>query len=245
MENSKSIFAAIVMGVSIIITASILSNGFKNRNKNLDEISVTGLGKKDFVSDLIVWTGSFTRKNMELKNAYAQLDEDQKKVKEYLQSKGINSSEIVFSAADINKEFDYSYDNDGRSTSTFSGYRLTQRLTIESNEVDKVENLSREITELINTGIEFYSEAPQYYYTKLAELKIEMVASATEDARIRAEQIADNAHAKLGDLKSARMGVFQIIAQNSSEDYSWGGSFNTFSKKKTATITMKLSFGIR
>lgn len=241
MKNSLS---AIIIGISIIGTAAVLSNGFKNRNKALDQIDVTGLGKKDFVSDLIVWTGSFTRKSLDLKSAYAQLNDDQKKIRDYLLGKGVKESELVVSAVEINKEYDYHYDNEGRSTSTFNGYRLTQRVTIESNDVDKIESISREVTELINTGVEFYSETPQYYYTKLAELKIEMIASATEDARVRAEKIAQNAGAKLGDLKSAKMGVFQIIAQNSSEDYSWGGSFNTFSKRKTATITMKLSFGI-
>jgi hypothetical protein len=57
--------------------------------------------------------------------------------------------------------------------------------------------------------------------------------------------IAKNAHAKLGDLRKASMGVFQIIAQNSSEDYSWGGSFNTYSKHKTATITTRLEYNIK
>ena len=71
-----------------------------------------------------------------------------------------------------------------------------------------------------------------------------MVAAATEDARIRAEQIAENANAEIGDLRYAKMGIFQIIAQNSNEDLSWGGTFNTTSKMKTATITMKLQFGL-
>jgi hypothetical protein len=48
--------------------------------------------------------------------------------------------------------------------------------------------------------------------------------------------------AGVGRLKKADMGVFQIVAQNSSEDYSWGGSFNTASKRKTATITVKLEY---
>ena len=71
-----------------------------------------------------------------------------------------------------------------------------------------------------------------------------MIAAATDDATRRAEQIAKNANTDLGGLKSAKMGIFQIIGQNSNEDYSWGGTFNTSSKEKTATITMKLEFGI-
>ena len=69
-----------------------------------------------------------------------------------------------------------------------------------------------------------------------------MIAEATKDANTRAKKIADNADGKLGRLKNAAMGVFQITGQNSSEDYSWGGKFNTDSKGKTASITMKLEY---
>ena len=102
--------------------------------------------------------------------------------------------------------------------------------------------MSREITELIDFGIEFYSTNPNYYYTKLASLKIEMLAQATKDARLRADKIAENAGGKIGKLKQADMGIFQITAQNSSEEYSWGGTFNTSSKNKTANVTVKLEF---
>ena len=108
----------------------------------------------------------------------------------------------------------------------------------------KIEQVSREITELLNKGVQFNSSPPRYYYTKLADLKIEMISKATEDARIRAEKIAENAGGTLGDLLSARMGVFQITGQNSGEDYSWGGAYNTSSKNKTASITMRLEYKV-
>ncbi|HRN42703.1 MAG TPA: SIMPL domain-containing protein, partial [Vicingus sp.] len=91
---------------------------------------------------------------------------------------------------------------------------------------------------------EFYSNQPQYYYTKLSKLKIEMIAEATKDALTRAKSIAENGNGNLGKLKNANMGVFQIVAQNSSEEYSWGGSFNTTSKRKTASITVKLDYEV-
>jgi hypothetical protein len=78
----------------------------------------------------------------------------------------------------------------------------------------------------------------------LADLKIEMISKATEDARTRAEQIAINSGGKLGKLISAKMGIFQITGQNSNEDFSWGGTYNTESKEKTASITMKLDYKV-
>ena len=111
--------------------------------------------------------------------------------------------------------------------------------------MEQVEKISREVTELLNQGIQLYSMPPRYYYTKLDDLKIEMISRATENARIRAEQIATNSGARLGDLITARMGIFQITGQNSNEDYSWGGVYNTSSKEKTASITMKLSYEVK
>lgn len=182
---------------------------------------------------------------MVLKDAYADLDRDRENIKKYLISKGIKNNQIIFSAVDINKEFEQTYDNYGnRQSSIFTGYRLSQNVHIESNEVNKVEEISRQVTELINTGVEFYSNSPQYYYTKLSKLKIEMIAAATKDASLRAQKIAENAGGEIGNLKNANMGVFQIVAQNSAEEYSWGGSFNTSSKRKTATITVKLDYEV-
>jgi hypothetical protein len=240
----KHTFGIILICITVIIAATIGADAIKNRNQSAEIINVTGLGKRDFKSDLIVWSGSFTRKNTDLKLAYSELKNDREKIRQYLLDKKVNENEILFSSVDINKEFDSYYDKNGNHHSTFTGYRLTQRIELESNEVEKIESISREITELINQGVEFYSYNPQYYYTKLSELKIEMIAAATADARLRAEKIAENAGASLGHLKNAQMGIFQIIGQNSNEDYSWGGTFNTTSKMKTATITMRLQFGI-
>jgi hypothetical protein len=145
----------------------------------------------------------------------------------------------------FNKNYDTSYNENGTiRQNLFTGFTLSQNVSIQSKEVNKIEEISRQSSELINSGIEFYSNAPEYYYTKLAELKIKMIAEATKDASSRAQSIAENANASLGNLKKSDMGVFQIIAQNSSEDFSYGGSFNTNSKNKTATITVKLVYQV-
>jgi hypothetical protein len=184
--------------------------------------------------------------NTDLRIAYSELDIAREVIKSYLTEKGIPQEGIIFSAIYIEQQFDSRYDENGNQlSSVFKGYRLQQNVQIESEQVEKVEEVSRNITELINSGIEFYSNKPSYYYTKLAELKIEMIAEATKDASIRAQKIAENAGGSLGELKSADMGVIQIVGQNSSDDYSWGGSFNTTSKNKTASITVNLQYQTR
>ncbi|WP_417856231.1 SIMPL domain-containing protein [Xanthomarina gelatinilytica] len=242
----KNNIAAIIFSLAIVISAFLLGNAFMNRNQTEGTISVTGLGKADFTSDLIVWEGSFSKESFNLQQAYSDLEKDKKIISDYLLSKGITEKELVFNAVNSRKNTRGKYNKDGQYIGEeFLGYILTQSLQIDSKDVEKVESVSREITELLNKGIQFYSQSPRYYYTKLADLKIEMISKATADAKNRADMIAENSGGKLGELISAKMGIFQITGQNSDEDYSWGGTFNTESKEKTASITMKLDYKVK
>ncbi|MBA6157216.1 SIMPL domain-containing protein [Tenacibaculum sp. S7007] len=243
MKNTN--LNAVIFGIAIVIAAYLLGNSIINRNKPQGNIAVTGLGKADFTSDLIVWEGSFSKENPNLKEGYNNLEKDKKIITDYLMSKGIKPEELIFKAVKSNKNTRTKYSPEGKYMGEeFLGYRLTQSIKVESNNVEKVEKISREITELLNKGIQFYSQPPRYYYTKLADLKVEMISKATADARSRAEKIAENSGESLGDLISAKMGIFQITGQNSNENYSWGGTYNTSSKEKTASITMKLNFEV-
>lgn len=241
----KQHIGTIIISLAVLGSAVIIGGAYASRQKEKQAISVTGLGESNFTSDLIVWKASFSKRSGDLKEASSELKADRERIKQYLVSKGIASESIVFSAVDIQKEYSSSYDSYGNAQgSYFSGYRLEQSLRIESKEVNKIEQISREVTELINQGIELVSMAPDYYYTKLAALKLEMIQDATQDAKERAQKIAENAGSSLGNLKNASMGVIQITAKNSAEDYSWGGSFNTSSKDKTASITIRLEYEI-
>ncbi|AUC23531.1 SIMPL domain-containing protein [Polaribacter sejongensis] len=236
---------AIIFGIAIVTSSIFLGKAYTDRNKKDGEIQVTGLGKTDFSSDLIVWEGSFSADNSDLKQAYLTLEEKKRTINNYLSKKGIKPEELIYSAVKTNEKTKQLYTTNGEyAGQEFVGYELTQSVQIESKEVDKIEKVSREITELLNQGVQFYSQAPRYYYTKLADLKIEMISKATEDARIRAENIAKFSGGNLSDLESAKMGIFQITGQNSGEDYSWGGTFNTANREKTASITMKLVYKV-
>lgn len=241
----KKSIHALIFGVAIIAAAVVLGKAYIQRSKKPQTISVTGLGKKDFTSDLIVWEGRFEAESITLTEAYAKLARDKKTIEAYLKTKGIRVDSIVFSAVNTNIKTKSIYSSDGNYVGDESiGYTLSQSVKIESKEVEKVEKISREVTELLNSGVKFYSDPPRYYYTQLADLKVEMISKATEDARIRAEKISEQANSELDGLVTANMGIFQITGQNSGENFSWGGTFNTSSKRKTASITMKLVYQV-
>lgn len=238
------IVSSVLFSLAIIIAAILVTNAYRDRGNPKGVISVTGSGSEDFNSDLIVWEGRFSRISPNLEKAYNDLNQDKEKVRQYLLQKGIKEAHIIFLSVETNEQRDNQYQNGNYVGSVFRAYELVQKVKIESSEVELVEKVSREITELLNTGVQFNSSPPRYYYTGLADLKIEMISKATEDARIRAEKIAENSGGKLGDLHRASMGVFQITGQNSGEDYSWSGAYNTADKRKTASITMRLEYEI-
>ena len=239
----RILYAAIAIGLSLIIAFAVAGAAYKYKFKSVETIDVTGLAEKDFVSDLIVWNGSYSRKAIDLKSAYAAVKQDESAIGQYLKGKGISDNEMVFSSVVINKEFDTKTDAAGKETSQiFTGYNLTQTVTVQSNNVDKIDKISREVTELIESGIEFNSQPPSFYNTKLSDVKMDLLSRASADARQRAEAIAKNAGNSLGKLRKATMGVFQITGKNSNEDYSSGGAFNTSSKNKTGSITIKMEF---
>ena len=235
----------IIIAIALIIGVAIAASTLKYKFRAAETITVTGLAEKDFVSDQIVWSGSFMRAAVDLRSAYAALKNDENEIRRYLNAAGIPDSSILFSSVEMMRNYDTRFDENGRQTgNVFTGYTLTERVTVDSRNIPVVEKLSREITGLLQQGIELNSIPPRYYYSGLNELKIDLLARAAQDARQRAESIAENSESKLGKIKKANMGVFQITGKNSNEDYSYGGVFNTSSKEKTASITLRVDYQV-
>ncbi len=246
--------STIVIAIAIVATGFILGKSFQNRNENLDAISVIGLGTKDFVSDEILWSGSFTTNSYDIKEAYNKIIADQRIVSAFFTKKGFKSNEFVFGAVNFQKKFrevkventENSYDV--KYEQVFNGYEASQTISFSAKKnpelMKRIEEVSNKTSELINSGIELSSNSVQYTYSELPNLKHSLIENATKDAKERAEKIVGNADGNLGKLKNASMGVFQITGQGSTEEDSYGGINDTYSKNKTARITVRLEYNL-
>jgi len=245
---------AIITGVSIILTALILGQSFKKRNENLDSISVIGLGTKDFISDEILWSGSFTTNSTDIKSAYSKIISDQRVVSAFFIGKGFKANEFSFGAVNFQKKYrEIQISNSGgeylKTEQVFDGYEATQSITFSAKKnpelMKRIEQVSSKTAELINSGIELTSNSIQYTYSDLPSLKQSLIENATKDASERANKIVATADGNLGKLKDASMGVFQITGQGSTEEDSYGGNNDTYSKNKTARITVRLQYELQ
>ncbi|MFA7159064.1 MAG: SIMPL domain-containing protein [Kiritimatiellia bacterium] len=242
LKNSQIIILGICIASATVAASVILSQGFLKVMKfTREQISVTGSARQDIRSDLAIWRSSFSRRDAEPAAAYKKLKEDLAQVKKYLVSKGINEDSIQVYQVDTTTI--YRKNEKGEDTSDIQGYALNQQIAIKSEDVDKITRLSREATELIDQGIKFSSGAPEYYYTKLDELKVEMLAKATQNAKQRAENMTKATGNRIGFMRSAKMGVFQITPVNSTEVSDWGVN-DTSSLEKKVTSVVNVSFAI-
>lgn len=249
---TEKIKSSLIIGFVLIIVAFILGRSFQNRNSNLDSIYVIGLGTKDFVSDEILWSGSFTTNNTDIKEAYNKIVSDQKIVKDFFISKGFKSNEFTFGAVNFEKKYKEIRSENNENTyqtkyeQVFTGYQATQTITFSAKKnpslMKRIEEVSSKTSELVNSGIELSSNTIQYTFSGLPSLKQSLIENATKDANERAVKIVKTADGSLGKLKKASMGVFQITGQGSTEDDSYGGINDTYSKNKTARITVRLEY---
>ncbi|HAZ10309.1 MAG TPA: SIMPL domain-containing protein [Candidatus Omnitrophica bacterium] len=242
LRSTQIIILGVCFVVATIVSTVIFSQGLiKIKKFSSEVIKVTGSAEKNIVSDYMVWTSSFSRKDLKMVDAFSKLKEDLVMVKEYLSNNGVTQEELIIYP--VATEVLYKKTEKGTNTNEIEGYRLTQGLEMRSKDVTKTTDISRRSTELIEKGIEFMSYAPEYFYTKLPELKLEMLAEATSNAKKRAEQMAVSTGNKIGVMRSARMGVFQITPVNSFDVSDYGYN-DTSSLEKKVNAVVNVEFAI-
>ena len=239
---SVPLLVAVIAGLSVILSTIIVVSGLITIKNKDNFVTVTGSAKRYITSDVVIWRGSFSKTSDKLTNAYSGLSDSMKKVKDYLLGKGIKGNELTISS--ITTTPNYKYTSNGQTTGEIMNYKLDQYIEVKSKDISKISNVSRSSTELINQGIEFQSMPPQYYYSKIADIKVDILADATKNAKYRADKIAKSAGGNVGNLRSASMGVFQITPEYSN-DVSDSGINDTTSIKKEITAVVNCSFEIK
>lgn len=233
--------AGLALAIGIVI-ATVIGGWFFVKGKRGDQtITVTGSAKQRITSDLVIWRAGVSYQAPALADAYRSLSEAVPKVKAYMVSKGIPENQITISA--ISSQTLHGRTSDGAETAEITGYSLRQELEVRSSEVEKIAKIARESTELINQGILIESIAPEYHYTKLGDLKIEMLAAAAKDAKERATKIAESTGSSIGSVRTARMGVLQITPADSN-DVSDSGMNDTSSLTKDITAVVNIGFAV-
>ncbi|MBS4034773.1 MAG: SIMPL domain-containing protein [Ignavibacterium sp.] len=209
MNNKNNLIVPfLILGLSIIIGVFIFVSAWKSNQSANQTITVTGSAKKEIVSDLGFLRGTLMVQAASPEYAFRELNRQKPVLLNYLKNKGFPSDKVEFFT--MNNYPVYEIGSQGYSTGRIIAYVYNQRMQISSEDVNKIKEISLDIASLVEQGINFNVEMPEYHYTKLAELKIEIQAEAAKDAMVRAQKIAEATGRDLGPMRTARMGVLQI-----------------------------------
>jgi hypothetical protein len=211
-------------------------------------IRVTGSAKQRITSDLIEWSATVGADAPDKLAAYRKLHASTDATVAYLKGQGIPEGSISPDSASVEEVFTTVYEGKGDdriAKQVLTGFHAKQYVFVRSPDVQRIERVSREITQLIEQDIAVESNQPQYFYTKLGDLKIQMLSEASKDARTRAENMLKAAGgASLSSLRDADMGVINVNPANSS-DTSWEGNNDTTSLEKDIIAIVHVTYALR
>ncbi|MFA5086078.1 MAG: SIMPL domain-containing protein [Candidatus Paceibacterota bacterium] len=231
---------SVIIGIFFILGVGLISGTLMNIKEADNSLSVTGSAKQSVTADVVKWNSNFSRTVLasNLKGGYAQMKSDEAIVSKFLKDSGVTDAEMTISSVSMQKQYYY------EKTNAPEEYALTQNVMVQSNDIEKIKNLSKNVQSVIDQGVIFSSYSPEYYYSKLPEARVTLLPEAMKDAQTRAESIAKSTGKKVGSLKSASMGVVQVMQPNS-VDISDYGNYDTSTIEKEIMITVKASFTLK
>lgn len=237
IEGYQLLIIGVFFSLALIISTSIVANTLSRSG-----IEVTGSSVAVVESDNASWDLDISTGANSIKQGYEKLVKDRVIVMNYLKSKGFTDQEIDVQNINSYPVFDISPDT-GEALNTVDHYATTQTIRVNSNNIALIKEASLDAENLLNKGIDVKSNPPQYFYTKLSDLKIQLLKAASDDAKKRAKAMLKGSGNRLGTIKSIKTGVFQITTPNSTEvsDY---GVYDTSTIEKKVTAVTQVTFRI-
>lgn len=199
---------SVLIAVGIALSGYFLYLGIESFTTKDRVVTARGLSERQVLADKAVWTISFGITGNSIEYLYERLEPKKQALVKFLKNNGISDEEIVFAPSTASDRSSW-YDWD-KKKGTIDQYELTGHMTVVSKDVEKVRQLQLRQLDLLHSGVILENSYISYEYTGLNNLKPEMVEEATRNARIVANKFAEDANAKLGALKSARQGQFEV-----------------------------------
>lgn len=215
--NTKT--SAFILGVFIFLGLSALGHllatsaiEFKQYDRS---VTVKGLSEREYPTDIVIWPIEFTLADNDLERLYQRIDHDTQSIKSFLENNHIKTDEISFSSPSINDKTAQQY---GGGPAPQYRYSAVQTVTVYSKNIMAVRDVMNQLSTLGKQGIVFtgggYQYQTEYIFTRLNEVKPEMIEEATRKAREVAEKFAKDSESTLGKIKRASQGQFSISARD-------------------------------
>jgi hypothetical protein len=214
-NGTARLLAAVLIAVGLAAGGWFIGRGFVESRLSARSVSVKGLAERDVRADLAIWPLRFVATGNELGVVRDKIVADEAAVRKFVQEAGLREASVEVTGFEVTDALAQIY----RTGPVESRFVVAETLVVRSADVDGVAALAQRVGELVSAGVVLSSEGgsaagPVYLFTGLNQAKPEMVAEATRNARDSAEQFATDSGSRLGGIRSASQGVFQILARD-------------------------------
>ncbi|MDE8652647.1 SIMPL domain-containing protein [Novosphingobium album (ex Liu et al. 2023)] len=216
-----------VLAIGIVLGGYLLGDGLLRAREADRAVTVRGLAERDVTADLATWTIAYSANASDLATAQAEVDHDTTAIRDFFRELGFPADSLQPTGVNVSQ-----YTNDGVQTFT-----VRQRMSLRTNDIKRAQDAVRRQFELVRRGVMLEDGSGMAYtYTRLNDIKPDMVAAATRDARAAAEQFAKDSGTSVGTIKSATQGYFSIDARDGdSNGGEWGASSSPYKKVRVVT----------
>lgn len=217
--------ASAILAVGLIVGGYLLGDGLTRAREADRSVTVRGLAEKDVVADLATWTIAYSASANDMASAQASVDQDTAAIRAFFTELGFAEEALQPTGVNVS-----SYTQDGVPIFT-----VRQRMTLRTNDIERAQRAVRRQFDLVRRGVLLEEGSGMAYtFTKLNDVKPEMVAAATKDARRAAEQFAEDSDTSVGGIKQATQGYFEITGRDG-EGGGWGVADTPFKRVRVVT----------
>ena len=231
------LLASIALASGIATAGYFISQTIQRGHTGVNVAEVKGLSERKVKADFASWTIGFSLKlpsDHNIAGFYKEAEGQQEKIINFLVTQGFAKADLK--AAGLHYSLN-EYRNKNRELVS-STHNIRGEVIVRSKDVDRVDQAQNKISQLIADGIFVQNQEPRYLFTSLNEIKPDMLKEATENARVAAQEFANNAGVKVAHIKRAVQGGFFI--KDYGEDYSDNTRIEKIVRVVT-TITFYLS----
>jgi len=214
LEKKSYIIPSIILCIGFVLGCFVLGvKWVESKANNNRYVTVKGLSERDVIADKAWWSINSQNGANTIDDIQKRVSVVESRVKAFLKKYDFKEDEIAIESVNI-------YSNNYKNAEY--RYSADIRISVTTDDINKVITAQKSITDLISQGIlvqaDKWASGPKYYYTKFKDVKTDMLAEATQEAKRAAEEFANNSGSNVGLIRRANQGVFQILPGNKTQE---------------------------